>query len=262
MYVCALVGSRTIAALAALLVLAVAGGAEAQVGVIPLRENLLENSGFESGSRGWTAFSGARRMVVETPAREGTASLAVTLRRGRGGGVFSAVEPEALAAAGLVSPVTATLQGTFRATVWIRASPRSVGRFVRVQLNETGGAFDQEELGDALVERRLTGAWQQVDVLGSVRRLDRTGVVALVSVPRARGGDVVYVDDFRVAGEPPDRVPVNATEERWSPWAYAGVWAAVLGAGALTFLLRRKPNLRTRRSENRRAPPAERGATR
>ncbi len=257
-----LVSSRTPVALAALLLLALAGGAEAQVGVIPLRENLLENSGFERGSRAWTAFSGARRTVVDTPAREGTASLAVTLRRGRGGGVFSAVEPEALAAAGLVSPVTATLQGMFRATVWIRASPRTVGRLVRVQLNETGGAFDQEELGDALSERRLTGSWQRVAVLGSVRRLDRTGVVALVSVPRARAGDVVYVDDFRVAGEPPDRVPVNATEERWSPWAYAAVWAAVLGAGALTLLLRRKPNGGTRRNGNRRTTPEERGTTR
>jgi len=249
------VSSRTLAALAAVLVLGAAGSAGAQVGVIPLRENLLENGGFERGSRGWTAFAGARRTTVGAPARQGTASLAVTLRRGRGGGVLAAVEPEALAAAGLVSPVTATLQGTLRATAWIRASPRSVGRLVRVQLNETGGAFDQEELGDAVVERRLTRAWQRVAVLGSVRRLDRTGVVALVSVPRARAGDVVYVDDFRVAGEPPDRVPVNATEERWSPWAYAAVWAAVLGAGALTLLLRRKPNPRARRSGNRRTPP-------
>jgi hypothetical protein len=210
--------------------------------------NLLGNGGFERGVGGWVATP-ARSATLSRSARApraGEAALRVAVRRRGAAGAVSPLVAQRLRDGELYSPVTGTLDGTFRGSVWVRGAGQTLGRKVRIQLNEFGGVRAEEPIATATA--RLARTWTHVRLRGTVRRSDRTGVAALAFLDHGKPGDRFFLDEFLVSGQPPERAPPGTGAERWSWWSYALVWALVIGVGAgWVVYSRRRGKNRSRR---------------
>ena len=209
--------------------------------------NLVPNGGFESRSLAWSSTPAGSSMLSRAAgfSRTGSRSLAVRVRRRGTAGAVVSIPADRLRDGELYSPVTGTLDGTFRATLWIRATGAEVGRRLRVQLNEFGGLRPEEPLPGATASVRLDRAWERVVVAGRVRRDDRSGVALLAFFDRGRPREVFYVDDVEAVGKPPERGPPATAADRWTWWMYALVWAVVLGTGAAWVVFSRRAARKT-----------------
>lgn len=196
--------------------------------------NLLPNGGFETGVSGWSATPSANARITARRgvARGGSSSLQIRVRRQGAAGAIAALPAGRLREEDLYGPVTGTLDATFSAVVWVRGRAGTAGKRVRVQLNEFGGVRPEEALPGATASVRVGTTWKPVAVAGKISRNDRIGVAVLAVLDRGRPGDVVYVDEVLVRGEPPERAPPATAADRWSWWVYALVWALVLATGA------------------------------
>jgi hypothetical protein len=147
---------------------------------------------------------------------------------------------------GLLSPITGALRGSYEGSVWVKGDGAAVGAPLRVQLNELGGATAEGVLGDAASAIRLSRNWRQVQVHGSLRSPDRTGVALLLVIDEPGRGDTFFVDGARLGGDPLGGVTVERGG-RWRLWEYAAVWVVVLAGGAVWLIpARRRKTARLR----------------
>ncbi len=206
------------------------------------RANLITTGGFEGDVGPWEPIEDARVGRVTGGPRSGSGSLRVVATRA-GAGTFSLIPTPKLLEAELVGPVTGILQGRFRFSVWARGSKRSVGKRLRVQLNEYGGGRDDRVIAVASV--RLGPRWQQLAAGGVVKDEDGSGVSVLAVLERAKRGDAFFVDDFRAAGTPRARFEPAASSDRWDWWNYVLVWVAAAAAGLAWIVYTRRSRSQT-----------------
>ncbi len=131
--------------------------------ITPAITNLLKNPSLETNTTGWTVgFAGS-----------GTANRELTLAK-HGAYSMQAVET---GAGGYTVDQTASFtpaQADYTASVWIIGALNSLGKNVRIELAETGGASGESGTLGAYVP--LSPIWQRIEVTHTVAQADRTGL--------------------------------------------------------------------------------------
>lgn len=131
--------------------------------ITPAIENLLKNPSVETSLESWTtAFAGSGNVTRElTRAQHGAYSVQV-VELGAGG--YTVDQTASL------TPATSD----YTASLWVIGASKSLGKNVRIELAETGGASGESSTLGAYVP--LSKIWRRLEVTHTVAESDRTGL--------------------------------------------------------------------------------------
>jgi hypothetical protein len=153
----------------------------------PYGKNLIANGGFETDTSGWSVIGGTlvrdlTRSKFGIASAKLTSSGNQTLLTSVGAGISGATAGRA-----------------FTASLWVYGEGTAVGKILRLQMNEVGGAT--AETGIALADVTLTAGWQLLVVSGTVAANDRN-VLVLYAHSQVTGGmtagQVAYIDGAQI----------------------------------------------------------------
>lgn len=151
---------------------------DGSVGIYPAYSNLGTNGNAASNTTGWnTGGVGAISRITNDNKFGASAFKLIHSGSGasvQGGGVAG-------------SPLTKT---TYAMVAWVKGVGATIGKSVRIQMNETGGAA-----GGALInlaDAVLTADYQLVYTIGKMAQADRTGITQYVTILSAASGDEVH----------------------------------------------------------------------
>lgn len=153
---------------------------DSSVGIWEATTNLITNGGFETGVTNWTPV-GATITSSTEQAKFGTKS-----------GKLVAAGADGYAAAFVIG----VAQTTYTESVWVYAPAGYVGKTVRLQMTEVGGAQAAGLMG--FNDTALIAGWQRLALSASVAQPDRAYVAFYVNMHTAAANDTIYIDGMHV----------------------------------------------------------------
>ena len=155
---------------------------DSSMGIWNSRTNLHGNGGVETDLTGYGGTN-ATLARITTDKKFGTACVQAT---GTG------VNPHFIG--GVFALAGATAGRTFTASHWVKGIGSAIGKTIRIQFNESGGASAASGFS---ADYTLTGDWQRLVVTGTVVQNDRTDIVPY-SILAGGSGDVWLLDGWQV----------------------------------------------------------------
>lgn len=126
-------------------------------------KNVFPYGGFESGVPGWW---GPGTITLDNTRHDGNYAAHVVFVSGNYIGSYAA-------------PGTLRAGDTFMVSAWVYATGADVGKLLRFQLNETGGAITDEGSGGNTFT--LASGWQRFSFPATIIRGDRTNIYLLIA---------------------------------------------------------------------------------
>jgi Carbohydrate binding domain len=146
--------------------------------------NLITNGGFETNTTGWTPVNATIARVVGS-AKFGTAYLEIT---------NTATTSSFAIADATISGATAGRQ--YSVSAYVRGTPSTVGKLVKITASEQGGASGAAGIG--VGQLNLSSDWQRITLTGTVVQNDRTSIRMEIEISAVTVGDKFEADGAQI----------------------------------------------------------------